>query len=219
VWKDLNGNGVQDPGEPGISGVTVELRDCNNNVVQSTTTDTNGNYNFTVPEGGQYQVKFQNPVGYVFSPSSQGGDIAKDSNPDSAGVVACATYLTSDDKIDAGLIPLITIGDYVWNDLNGNGVQESGEPGIPGVTVKLRNCVTSDVTTTTTGPLGQYSFTVPAGGQYEVTFMNPSGYVFSPTSAGTPETDSNPNPATGIVTCATYLHHRRRPLRAADHDW
>jgi hypothetical protein len=30
-----------------------------------------------------------------------------------------------------------TIGDFVWNDLNSNGIQDTGEPGLNGVTVNL----------------------------------------------------------------------------------
>ena len=29
------------------------------------------------------------------------------------------------------------IGNFVWNDLNGNGIQDAGEPGIPSVSVTL----------------------------------------------------------------------------------
>src|SRR5207249_438602 len=35
------------------------------------------------------------------------------------------------------------LGDFVWYDINGNGIQDSGEPGVPGVTVQLRNCAGS----------------------------------------------------------------------------
>jgi uncharacterized repeat protein (TIGR01451 family) len=54
--------------------------------------------------------------------------------------------------------PPIEIGNFVWRDTNGNGVQDAGEAGIPGVTVELwRNGV--QVGTTTTGPNGEYYFT------------------------------------------------------------
>jgi uncharacterized repeat protein (TIGR01451 family)/fimbrial isopeptide formation D2 family protein len=56
VWRDANGNGVQDPGEPGLAGVEVQLIDAaSGNVVSTTTTtDTNGEYYFNatnVPDG------------------------------------------------------------------------------------------------------------------------------------------------------------------------
>lgn len=46
VWRDLNDNGVQDPGEPGIAGVTVHLYDSNNVLVGTAVTDANGEYYF-----------------------------------------------------------------------------------------------------------------------------------------------------------------------------
>ena len=39
--------------------------------------------------------------------------------------------------IDFGYYQKGSIGDFVWNDLNGNGIQDSGEPGIQGVTLSL----------------------------------------------------------------------------------
>ncbi len=79
-----------------------------------------------------------------------------------------------------------TIGDFVWNDLNANGIQDAGEPGLPGITVSLSNGATA-----TTNASGAYSFPNLAPGTYTVTVATPSGYVASPTGAGTPSTDSN----------------------------
>ena len=45
VWRDTNGNGIQDPGEAGISGVTVQLW-CSASQVGTAVTDTNGEYYF-----------------------------------------------------------------------------------------------------------------------------------------------------------------------------
>jgi SdrD B-like domain/IPTL-CTERM motif len=55
IWKDLNGNGVQDPGEPPIAGVTVNLYGPTGAPIAQATTDANGNYYFsnkTVDENG-----------------------------------------------------------------------------------------------------------------------------------------------------------------------
>ncbi len=78
-----------------------------------------------------------------------------------------------------------TIGDFVWHDLNGNGLQEGSEPGIAGATVslvgggadKLINGVGDTTTITTTNSAGRYSFAnLEPGTQYRVTFSLPSGY-------------------------------------------
>lgn len=47
VWLDSDNDGVQDPGETPIGGVTVELVDVENVVISSATTDANGHYYFS----------------------------------------------------------------------------------------------------------------------------------------------------------------------------
>jgi len=51
VWKDTNGNGIQDPGEPGIASVIVNLTTITGTVVAAATTDVNGNYYFSSATG------------------------------------------------------------------------------------------------------------------------------------------------------------------------
>ena len=55
-----------------------------------------------------------------------------------------------DDQASATVAPPVTIGNFVWNDLNGNGLQDAGEPGINGVAVKLYKCDNTLVASTTT---------------------------------------------------------------------
>jgi uncharacterized repeat protein (TIGR01451 family) len=54
-FDDLNGNGVRDTGEPGLANWTIKATDSNGNA-QITTTDSLGNYSFTVPAPGSYTV-------------------------------------------------------------------------------------------------------------------------------------------------------------------
>ncbi|MBI4446048.1 MAG: HYR domain-containing protein, partial [Acidobacteria bacterium] len=51
VWRDFDADGIQDPGEPGIQGVTVELLNSGGGVVESTVTDSSGLYGFRVGPG------------------------------------------------------------------------------------------------------------------------------------------------------------------------
>ena len=64
-FNDLNGNGVWDSGEPGLGGWTMELRDSGGSVVQTTTTDANGAYQFSLDGLG--------PETYAVTEQSQGG--------------------------------------------------------------------------------------------------------------------------------------------------
>lgn len=68
---------------------------------------------------------------------------------------------------------LFSLGDFVWSDLDGDGVQDAGEPGIGGVTVTL-----STGATTTTSANGAYSFgNLPAAAYTVCTSGLPGGYV------------------------------------------
>jgi hypothetical protein len=114
VWHDLNGNGIQDAGEPGISGVTVELYKCDGTFVASTTTsDENGYYGagyygFYGISVGSYYEKVILPSGYIFTLKDQGTNDALDSDFDPATGTSPCVYLPSEDTtfctFDAGLV-------------------------------------------------------------------------------------------------------------------
>jgi hypothetical protein len=88
---DLDNNGIQDTGEPGLPGVAVELMDCSGNILAMTTTAGNGFYAFTV-QPGNYNLKFSLPPDLVFSPQDQGTDDALDSDADpNSGMTVCTT--------------------------------------------------------------------------------------------------------------------------------
>ncbi|MGT2693155.1 accessory Sec-dependent serine-rich glycoprotein adhesin, partial [Streptococcus porcinus] len=154
VWEDTNHNGTQDPGELGISGVTVTLTNPNG-TTQTTTTDSNGHYEFTELTDGDYTVTFETPKGYTPTTANTGDD-----TKDSDGQVVQVTVAGSDNPtIDSGFVKEThTIGDTVWEDTNHNGTQDPGEPGISGVTVTLTN-PNGSTQTTTTDSNGHYEFT------------------------------------------------------------
>jgi hypothetical protein len=204
VWNDIDRDGIQDVSEPGISDVTVTLYDCAGNQIDTTTTDANGLYSFTVAPGNYY-VEFTLPSGMVFSPMDVGADDAIDSDADTVtGETACTTLAPGENDLtwDAGMYEPACIGDFVWNDINENGIQDVSEPGILGVTVTLYDCDNNLIATTTTDANGLYSFTVAAG-DYYVKFTLPSGMVFSPMDVGMDNADSDADPTTGMTLCTT----------------
>lgn len=84
VWRDFNGNGIQDEIEPcGMSGVTVELHAADGTLVASTTTDANGYFYFNNVPDGSYYEKYIAPSGYAFTLQDQGTDeyLDSDANP------------------------------------------------------------------------------------------------------------------------------------------
>lgn len=82
VWHDLNMDGIQDEGEPGVPGVVVNLYDCQDVFIATMMTDANGRYLFDELTPGDYYVEFILPEGFVFSPQDQGMDDAVDSDAD-----------------------------------------------------------------------------------------------------------------------------------------
>ena len=72
----------------------------------------------------------------------------------------------------------MSIGNLVWDDVDDSGTVDSGEPGLPGVPVLLRQG--GDVIASTTTDLdGHYLFTLLAAGQYELEVTAPVGYQSS----------------------------------------
>ncbi len=209
VWNDVNTNGIQDDAttEPGISGVTVKLYNCTTNALLGTvTTDVNGNYVFANLDPGSYYVIVTLPAGFTFTSKASGSDGAKDSDVDPAtGKTACVTLAAGDNNlnIDAGMYTSrVNIGDFVWNDLNKNGIQDAGEAGIANVTVKLYDCNNVLMGTTTTDSTGLYKFNNMAPGSYYIQVTLPSNYNFTLQTQGTDQTkDSNVDPATGKTAC------------------
>jgi hypothetical protein len=104
VWLDLNKDGRQESGEPGVGGVCVHLLDGSGQEIASTTTDSNGYYAFNADAGGQYAVRFEIPYELSFT-NPQVGDDAGDSDADPLNGTTPSLGLTGDDRSwDAGLV-------------------------------------------------------------------------------------------------------------------
>ncbi|MCB0990119.1 MAG: DUF11 domain-containing protein [Acidimicrobiales bacterium] len=179
VWLDQNNNGVDDPGEVGISGVTVTLVWFGDNgvpgggddVTQTTTTDAVGAYSFDNLPDGNYTVTVDDtdlPAGLTPTVDADGIGTAHTS----------ATNLgpsnpSSLDQ-DFGYTGLGSLGDLVWYDVDASGTvtPDVGEPGLPGVevTVVWTNPQGSDATyVATTDAFGAWAVPNLPYGNYSVT--------------------------------------------------
>lgn len=167
VYVDTNRNGVQDPGEPGIPGVIVELQRPDGSVVQTVTTGPDGRYDFADIEAGDYVIVETQPAGYGEAAENPSNRV-----PLAVGVGNPVTPVNFGERVGS-------IAGLVYNDSNGNGQRDPNEPAIPGVTMTLRgtdargNAVTQ---TTVSGPDGGYLFTGLAGGSYTIVETQPDGY-------------------------------------------
>lgn len=110
VWRDDDGDGVQDLGEPGLSGVVVKLYNDAYQMVQEVVTNPSGAYQFpNLTYGATYMVKFFLPSGdYAFSPNDQGSDDEVDSDADTitgqTGFFALTDGLEPS-RWDCGMVP------------------------------------------------------------------------------------------------------------------
>jgi len=239
TWVDADRDGIQDAGEPALPGVTVMLLDSAGNpatdfngvLVSAVVTDANGHYVFDNLLPGAYKMQFTLPAGYLFTQTGAGTP-ATDSNPlPATGITPTFTINPSvsgdtravlpadgvtkaifvNPTIDAGIVPVVAVGDYTWIDSNRNGVQDGGEPPLPGVTVTLQNpdgSQATDVDGVAVPPVltdasGHYVFDNLFPGDYKIAFTLPSGYVYTPPGGGTPSTDSNPAQSTGVTPVFT----------------
>lgn len=173
VWADVDGDGVQDGSEPGVSGVSVYLRDLANNLIETQVTDANGDYTFTEVPPFTWVISIDLPTGYTNT-----GD--RDGTPD--GTTTLTTMTSSIGDADFAIQPPDSaISGLVLADRNNNGDLDlaSNDTPLAGVTINL---VGTDLAgnpvsdTTTTAANGTYSFSAPAG-NYLVNEVAPSsGY-------------------------------------------
>ena len=182
VWDDLDGDGVQDPGEPGVEGVTVYLWDASGTEIDSTTTDASGAYRFIGLDPGDYSVRFDLttlPGGYVPTLQDRGGE-ATDSDADPVtGITRTTGFLDSqadDLDLDLGLYVPVSVGDRVWYDLSGNGVQDPDESGVTGVVVAVFD-VGPDGIGGTSDDVARGTRTTDASGDYRFDGLPPGSYV------------------------------------------
>jgi hypothetical protein len=212
VWHDLDRDGRQESCEPGINGVTVTLKLAGNTIRTTTTASngyTNGYYQFTGLCKGDYTVEVVTPSGFAPTQSYTPGSTSSNDSNGSPATVPLSTDNSSNQTIDFGFKTFCTgsIGNFVWHDLDHDGRQESGEPGLSGVKVNLRNPVNYTLlATTTTNSNGFYEFPGLCAGKYKVEVVTPSGFTSTTSNVGTNDAaDSDGSPV--VVTLSTNSTH------------
>ncbi|VAX07989.1 hypothetical protein MNBD_GAMMA26-1676 [hydrothermal vent metagenome] len=176
VWFDVDGDGVFDVGEPGLSNVEVTLKDQFGTPVAVTTTDTAGRYGFSgVSAGTGYYVQVTAGLAAGLVQSAPAGRSDDQTNP--FDLTAGANY-TGADLGYTSAAGTATLGDLLWSDADGDGLYDAGEPGLGGITVELWLDVDGDGFFEPTGDdaAGQQSTTTTAAdGSYLFTGVTASG--------------------------------------------
>lgn len=208
-------DGVQDSGEPGIQGVSVILLNSTGVAIGSTLTDASGYYVFTDLQPGTYAIQFPaslNGGDLVLSSSDQGGDDATDSDANTTTGKTINVVLAAganDLTLDAGYqSPLASLGNHVWNDTDRDGVQDAGEAGIQGVTVKLIDKFWQYPGQHHHGRFGPLSLLGPPARHLlgRVPLLPVGSLVLSPIDAGENDgTDSDASLTTGRTTSVTLI--------------
>jgi hypothetical protein len=209
VWEDLNANGCQDPGEPGVPNVRVRLFE-GGDLVATDFTDASGLYLFEDLCAGDYELQFdQIPPGFTETIPNAGCDAPSDENDsDCINGIISPVILEFDDSEDltndCGLIPDCEgqIGDFVWHDLDEDGCQDPDEPGIPDVRVRLfrdGNLLATDFTDAS----GFYLFEDLCAGEYDIVFdQTPPGFTETVPNAGcdAPSDENDSDCINGIIS-------------------
>ena len=205
VWDDLNGDGIQDFGEPGINGVTVTLTGTTGagaavNLAQAT--NPGGFYQFTDIVPGNYRINFAPGGAYVPSVKDAGADDVDSDADETTGYTDYFDVFSGDDlqDWDAGFFLLATVSNFVWEDLNYNGAQDVGEPGIDGVDVEISGTTGAGAAyfdNTVTAGGGLYAFDDVPPGNYTLNFGTPGGYNPTVMDAAGDTVDSDADETSG----------------------
>ena len=112
---------------------------------------------------------------------------------------------SEDDEDNATVAPiaLASLGNYVFEDMNYNGLQDASETGVEGVDVKLLDASGTEIAMTTTDANGFYSFVDLAPGTYSIQVMPPFLYDFTLQDSGDDTLDSDVDPNTMISNPVT----------------
>jgi hypothetical protein len=157
LWIDADGDTVFDTGENGVIGTTVLLyaddgngtfSSSSDSLVAATVTNVNGVYRFTGLPAGNYFVQ----VDETTLPNSA---LVRTSADPTSTMITLATNSSSVLTADAGYSPSSNsaLGNRLWHDLDGDGVQDAGEVGIPDIdiTVTGTGCAPCTATTDASG--------------------------------------------------------------------
>ncbi|HNS00991.1 MAG TPA: SdrD B-like domain-containing protein [Anaerolineae bacterium] len=203
VWDDLNGDGIQDAGEPGIAGVQVELVLASSGATVATQlTAADGIAAFEgVTANQSYKLRYTLCGGCSFSPRDRGQDDLIDSdvkvNEGAFGATVKAFSVSDGQTVnsfDAAMRQPGAVVTFVWNDRNNDGLQDAGEEGIANIQVELLDVEDNlaVIAVAQTDGQGSASFAnVPTNARLRLRYTLCSGCSFAKRNQGDDAIDSD----------------------------
>lgn len=180
VFVDRNEDCVYQPadGETPLSGVVIQLRDANNQIIATTITDASGNYKFDNLRPGEYTVFEVQPSGLFHGGQTigSGGGIIAAQDLITQITLGPGTDLVNYDFCE---IEPASIQGLVHVDDDGDCLYEpaDGEVPLPGVVIELIDESGNVIATTQTNASGIYKFANLKPGKYSVRETQPAGYL------------------------------------------
>lgn len=206
AWIDEDVNGRIGPDEEALTDVMAELLDENGQVLGSQWVSDEGAYAFDQLRSGVYTVRFTLPEEMLFTEcTGEAGGSSVAVVPGNVGSTAPFSLSMGEQKLDlniGGILPG-EIGDSVFMDTNGNGLQDYKEPLVPGVRITLlhvqQDGSMEEYAATVSDEYGYYRFSALRPGTYVVRLDAQPGDVLT-VHFGEPlgEIDSDLDPETGL---------------------
>ena len=182
VSVDIPGQTKLDPSDPNfqpIEGVEIQLLNEQGDVIETTTTDATGKYEFDNLAPGTYSIVEVQPDGFL-----DGADVVGDIAGQTTGVV-------SNDRFDGIVLGSgengtqynfcehepASLKGTVYHDRNNNGRQDAGEEGIANVVIELMDLDGNVISRTTTDANGDYCFEDLLAGEYMVVEIQPEDFI------------------------------------------
>lgn len=190
VFVDVNANHAYDSGvDTPLPDVVMTLKDSQGSTVATTTTNAQGQYQFTNLWPNTYTVSEGTTPGYLewtnYVGTVNGVTTGNLVDPDMIANITMKSGSVGVQYNFSEVVPADLSG-YAYVDKNNSGVFEPGiDPVIPNVPMTLRNAQGVVIATTTTNAAGYYQFVSLTPGTYAVYETEPGGYLRGPINPGT----------------------------------
>ncbi|MEM8865309.1 MAG: SdrD B-like domain-containing protein, partial [Planctomycetota bacterium] len=179
-----------------LAGVTIELLNADGLVVATTTTNAAGEYEFVGLRPGEYSVREVQPDAYQGRTLFDGGERAGDAGGFATNDLITGIVLGSaQDAVNYDFCEHFgaTLSGFVYHDRSNDGVFDSSEEPIAGVTLSLLRDGVDTGRVAVTDSDGFYQFRDLAPGKYTVVETQPTGWYDGKDTAGTLGGDDSVN--------------------------